>query len=309
MLGLCCQYLERKVNRNNKEEFINIVDEKSLQFNQYLKGKYSNKQIEEVWVHNSLQLFSILKKLNSENIKLFRVSSNLFPLYDSVPELLYNCNTVKNLLKDIGQFAISNQMRLTSHPDQFVVISSNKPEVIDKSFRFLAHHAWIFDQMDLPISPYYAINIHGGTKGNTQTLINSIEKLPYSVKGRLTLENDESSYNVKDLYPVYEATGVPICFDSHHHTFNNAELSSEEALELSISTWGGIRPITHLSNTDPILVNGSFTERRKHSDYIHYIPEHQRIANNLGKIDIELEFKMKNLALFKAMQDFDIKLS
>ena len=309
MLGLCCQYIEFQINRNGKGDFINIVDEKGLQYGQFLKGKYPLSQIEQTWVNNAKGLFSIIKRVNSEGIKLFRVSSNVFPLYDSLPNELNNCQEAKSILAETGKFIIQNNMRVTSHPDQFVVLSSNKQDVIDKSIRLLDHHAWIFDQMNLPISTYYAINIHGGTKGNSSTLINSIKNLAPSTKGRLTLENDELSYNVNDLYKVYEETGVPILWDSHHHTFNDAGLSLQEALVKSKTTWGNVKPVTHLSNTDPSVANGSFTERRKHSDYVHYFPECQLNANNNNEIDVEMEFKMKNLAILKAVKEFNIKLS
>ena len=164
MLGLCCQYLEPKLKRNGQTEFINIVDETGLQYGQFLKNKYSSKQIEETWINNAIGLFDIIKRVNREGIKLFRVSSNLFPLYDSVTDNLRKCQTVKDILKETGRFVLENNMRVTSHPDQFVVLSSNKEDVINTSVRLLDYHAWIFDQMDLPVSTYYSINIHGRAK-------------------------------------------------------------------------------------------------------------------------------------------------
>lgn len=309
MLGLCCQYIEPKTKRNGQVEYVNIVDERGLQYNQFLKGKYASNQIHEIWEHNASKLLSIVKRCNNEGIKSFRVSSNLFPLYDSLTAELHSNKVIKYILQEVGKYALNNNMRLTCHPDQFVVISSNKSEVIEKSFRMLDHHAWIFDQMELPLSPYYAINIHGGTKGNSHYLVESIRKLNSNVKNRLTLENDERSYSVKDLFSVYEQTEVPIVFDSHHHTFNDVGLSIEEGLNLAIKSWGCIKPLTHLSNTEPTAINGSFTERRKHSNYVHYVPECQLQANNNDQIDIDLEFKMKNLALFKAVNEFNLKLS
>jgi UV DNA damage repair endonuclease len=130
-----------------------------------------------------------------------------------------------------------------------------------------------------------------------------------AVKNRLTLENDESYYSIVDLYKVFEETGVPICWDSHHHSFNDGGISNEESLQKCIKSWNSIKPLTHLSNTDPTLVNGSFTDRRKHSNYVHYIPDCQFQANNNDEIDIEMEFKMKNIALMKASKDFKLKLS
>lgn len=308
MLGLCCQYVENRVKRSGAVETVNIINEQGLQYGQFQKGKYSNAHVEAAWINNAQELLKIVKRIHGEGIKLFRVSSSLFPLYDSLPDLIKNSHTVKSTLAEVGKFVIDNNMRMTTHPDQFVVISSNRPDVIDNSLRMLDHHAWMFDQMNLPVSPYYAINIHGGTKGNSSILIDSIKKMSANARGRLTLENDERSYNVSELYKVYEETGVPVCWDSHHHTFNDAGLSLPDGLALAKRSWGSIRPLTHLSNTDPSLVNGSFTERRKHSDYVHYVPDCQLTANNAGEIDIELEFKMKNMALFKAVKDFNLNL-
>ncbi len=309
MLGLCCQYIENRTKRNGSVETINIIEEQGLQYGQFLKGKYTNAQVEAAWVNNAQELLKIVKRINGEGIKLFRVSSTLLPLYDSLPELLNNCQAAKNILSEVGKYILDNNMRITTHPDQFVVISSNKQDVIDNSIRMLNHHAWMFDQMSLPISPYYAINIHGGTKGNINVLIDSVKKLGANARGRLTLENDERSYDVSELFKVYEETGVPVCWDSHHHTFNDAGFSLPDALSLAKRSWGNVRPLTHLSNTDPLLVNGSFTERRKHSDYVHYVPDCQLTANNADEIDVELEFKMKNMALFKAVKDFNLKLA
>lgn len=307
MIGLCCQYLEPKLKRNNCIDYINIVNEKSLQYNQFLKSKYSSQYILDIWLHNILSLHSILERIHSEGIKVFRISSNLLPLFDLNTELHYN-QKIKQALFDVGKFANDNNIRLTTHPDQFVVLSSNREDVIANSIKILEYHAWIFDQMNLVSSPYNCINIHGGTKGNSETLINSISKLPINVRSRLTLENDERSYNVKDLLEINKQTNVPIVFDSHHHNFNDAQLTVDQALELCITTWGNIKPMTHLSNTAPELCNSSFVDRRKHSNYVHYIPDIQLKLNNSNTIDIEFEFKMKNLAIFKAIKDFDIKL-
>jgi len=309
MIGLCCQYIKENIKRNGTTEFINIIEERTLQHGQFLKNKYSLSQINSTWVNNANELLKILQRVNNEGIKLFRISSSLFPLYDSLTKELKSNQEVRSILQQAGKYVMLNNMRVTTHPDQFVVISSSRQDVIENSIRMLDHHAWVFDQMDLPASPYYAINIHGGAKGNSSILIDSIKKLSHSTKNRLTLENDERSYNVKDLYHVYQETGVPICWDSHHHTFNDADLSLDDALSLIKTSWNNVKPLTHLSNTDPNLINGNFTERRKHSDYVHYIPDCQLQANNLGQIDIEFEFKMKNLAIIKAVKEFSIKLS
>ena len=307
-IGLCCQYLQPHTKRNGTVEYKNSTNERNLQYGRFLEGKYPNTIIEDLWINNAKGLFSTLKKIYSEGFRSFRVSSNLFPLHDLIGNMLDKCDDVKLVLEDIGKFVIENKMRLTSHPDQFVVISSNDISVINKSIKMLEHHAWVFDTMGLPKSPYYNINIHGGTKGNQETLINSIMSLKDNLKSRLTLENDERSYSVSDLLNIYEQTNIPIVFDNHHHTFNMNNISCEDAFNLCCDTWGDIKPMTHLSNTKVGLENSSFTDRRKHSEYVHHIPKYMFDANNNGKIDIEFEFKMKNIAIKKAVQEFQINL-
>lgn len=142
-------------------------------------------------------------------------------------------------------------------------------------------------------------------KNNINGLIETISILPGNIKSRLVFENDELSNNVKDLFKVYEQTKCPIVFDSHHHSFNTGDLSAKDAFEMSLSTWK-CKGLNHLSNTEVGFENGSFQERRKHSNYVHYIPDYQLEANNNNLIDIEFEFKAKQLAIFKAINEFGI---
>jgi UV DNA damage endonuclease len=170
-------------------------------------------------------------------------------------------------------------------------------------------HGWLFDAMGLPQTPQFAINIHGGKGDRASLLVDRILSLPPSVRGRLTLENDETTYTVSDLAAVSAATGVPVTFDSHHHVFNEGGLSLSDALYLAAGTWPrGIKPLQHISNTSPGLEGGSFTERRKHSDMIHYVPEPQLALLREDLIDVEVEAKWKNLSVLKMSQDFQIPI-
>jgi UV DNA damage endonuclease len=301
-IGLCCQYLE-VVNKKNKIEYKNIIQNKSLLLGQFKDNKYSDDRVLNTWCDNLDSLNSGLNKIHKEGYSVFRISSDLFPLFDFHSHLLSN-SIFKSKLNVLSNTIKSCNFRVTSHPDQFVVLSSKNPNVIDNSFKILNQHAWLFDSLNLPLTTYYCINIHGGVKGEINKLIESINNLPENIKNRLTLENDERSYNVLELFDVYKNTGVSICFDSHHHSFNDAGLTNDKALDLARSTWKE-KPLTHLSNTFPELMSSkSFADRRKHSDFTSYFPEYQKELNNSGQIDIDFEFKMKNLAIEKAVVDF-----
>jgi UV DNA damage repair endonuclease len=55
------------------------------------------------------------------------------------------------------------------------------------------------------------------------------------------------------------------------------------------------------------LETGSFVERRKHSDYIHYIPDCQLAGLLNDAVDVDVEAKMKNLAVNKLRATFAIQ--
>merc|ERR1711991_418519 len=111
--------------------------------------------------------------------------------------------------------------------------------------------------MNLTRTPFNKINIHiGGAYGDKEKSMErfckNFERLPDSVKTRLTVENDDkaSMYSVKDLMYIHERIGIPIVFDYHHHKFGTGGLTEQEALELAISTWPkDIKPIVHYSES------------------------------------------------------------
>ena len=309
MLGVCCHWLEPITKRSGSIEYINAMNERSLQFGAFKNGKYTYDYIYGVWINNLSNLQLILDtRIIPSGVKCFRLSSNIFPLADQFKDKLTNSTDITKRLSKIGDTFKNANIRVTTHPSQMTLLSSKRSDVNITSANDLAHHAWIFDTMGFAQSTYYAINIHGGVKNEYDTLINNINNLPINIKNRLTLENDERAYSVNDLYNVYEQTDVPIVVDSHHHNFLSSGICLSEAFKIAKSTWGSVKQLTHLSNTDSLKLNGNFTERRSHSDYIHYIPIEQQQLNDSGEIDIEVEAKMKNLSVFKMVKDFGIKL-
>jgi len=306
--GVCCHWLEEKIHpRSSKKEYVNIFEEKTLQLGRYRQGKYTPEMLSGTYIHNAKRLAEMLPKIYRAGVKLFRISSAMFPLADQVDKSLWKNPEVVKYLSEAGAFIKAKNMRVTTHPGQFCVLSSDSDAVVEKAFVELAIHGWMFDVMGLDQSPQFSINIHGGKSDRSSRLIEQIKSLPDNVRKRLTLENDESAYNVIDLLSIHQETGVPVVWDSHHHTFNPNHLTMEEAFAATAETWpAGIRPLQHLSNTEPNLINGNFMDRRKHSDMIHYVPDVQLLALRDDTVDVEIEAKNKNLSVFDLRTKFTI---
>ena len=192
---------------------------------------------------------------------------------------LKNYKEIRDILNEIGNYVYKHNMRLTSHPGPFNVLTSPHSNVVKNCVHDLSVQGEVFDLMNLTETPFNKINIHiGGAYGDKiesmKRFCKNFELLPNSVKKRLTVENDDraSMYSVKDLYNgVYKSIGIPIVFDYHHHKFCDGNMHEEEALKLSVSTWGNITPVVHYSESRSLEKNDESIKPHAHSDYVYDI--------------------------------------
>ena len=261
------------------------------------------KYASELGLDNCKDLLTIVKWNNENGFKFFRITSNLFP-WSSEYKLsdMPDYEEICNILSDVGKYVKENEMRITCHPGPFNVLTSPHEHVVDNCIVDLSIHGEVFDLMGLSRTPFNKINIHiGGVYGDKisamERFCTNFERLPESVKSRLTVENDDkaSMYSVKDLYDgVYKVIGIPIVFDYHHHRFNTGDLSEQQALEMAISTWGDIIPVVHYSESRNIEQKDDKIRPQAHSDYIiDYINTYE------NRVDIMVEAKAKELAVLK----------
>jgi len=257
----------------------------------------------ELTLQNCKDLLTILKWNKDNGFDFFRMSSDIIPWASEYNICdLPDYEEIKNVLKECGDFATENLMRITTHPGPFNVLTSPHEHVVENCIKDLSIHGEVFDMMGLSRTPYNKINIHiGGVYGDKvsamERFCKNFHRLPESVKSRLTVENDDkaSMYSVQDLYDgVYKVIGIPIVFDYHHHTFNTGDLSEQQALELAMSTWGNIVPVVHYSESRQREQEDPKIRPQAHSDYvIDYIDTYG------NKVDIMVEAKHKELAVLK----------
>lgn len=184
------------------------------------------------------------KKTILENIKqdylFFRISSDIVP-FASHPICKVNWQKeFQKEFKEIGKIIKKHGMRISMHPDQFVVINSPNNEIVQRSVKELEYHADVLHLMDLGTDAKIQIHV-GGVYNDKEESINRFIKnfdvLPEKVKKRLAIENDDVSYSVKDCLKISKQTGIPIIFDYfHHECLNNKEKPFEAFIECQ-KTW------------------------------------------------------------------------
>lgn len=257
---------------------------------------------------NSMDLIKHVAWNNAHGIKVFRITSCMFPWHSEYDLTeLPDYEAIKSNLEIAGKMAMESNQRLSTHPGQFNVLTSEREEVVLNAVDELDKHGILFDLMGLPRSPAAKINIHiGGAYGDRQSAMDrwckNYERLSDSAKSRLTVENDDraSLYSTKMLYDnIVSRTGTPIVFDSHHFACGPQDSSYEEAFLMAVDSWpAGVRPQCHHSNSRKKYEDPSVKDSA-HSDW-YYEP-----FNDCGfSVDVVLECKKKEVALFKYLKDF-----
>jgi UV DNA damage endonuclease len=258
--------------------------------------------VSELALQNCRDLVNIVKWNEEMGIKLFRMSSDIFPwmtFYEF--EQLPDYNQIINTLKGVGQLADKYGQRLTFHPSHFNALGSPNPIVVEKAVKELNKHGEIMDIMGLSNTVYNKINIHvGGAYGDKKSTLNrwcdNFNKLNDNTQKRLTIENDDKAnmYSVGELYwGIHKVVGIPIVFDYYHHKFCTGGLSEQEALLVAAKTWPkGITPCCHYSESRREEHLDESIRAQAHSDRITGIIESYGLD-----IDVVVEAKHKELAV------------
>jgi UV DNA damage endonuclease len=260
------------------------------------------KKINDLCKENAQSLLEALEFCVNKNIGNFRVSSNILPL-KTHPVLGYKIEDlpeaehIVGLFKKAGEYARSNNIRTCFHPDQFVVLSSPKPEVVVQSLKEIEYQAEVAEWINGDV-----VNIHGGgSYGDKQKALSdfsrSVELLSDRARTRLTIENDDKVYTPSDLLPICANLGIPLVYDVHHHRCNKDDFAIEQATEKALATWNR-EPMFHISSP---IEGWTGPNPSRHHDFIN-VEDFPECWKNLN-ITVEVEAKAKEVAILQLLTE------
>jgi UV DNA damage endonuclease len=261
-LGLCCIFLDAPVKfRTTTAAALARLDPSARR-----------EKLGAICADNAENLVRAVETTARLGIGAFRVLSELFPRATH-PEVGYALEDLPGWPEIRAQFLAAGEaartrgIRLSFHPDQFVVLSSPKPEVVEKSIAELACQAAQAELLGADV-----INIHGGgAYGDKAAALarfrEQFARCPEAVRARLTVENDDVTYTVADLLPLCRDLGIPLVYDVHHHRCNPDGLDVAEATEAALATWraAGREPHFHLSSPRD---GWGAADPKPHADYL-----------------------------------------
>jgi UV DNA damage endonuclease len=291
--GLCCLFKKEPVSfrTTTAKSLLALPRDGQLQ------------KLSEICLHNTSNLYLALETVKRLGIGAFRIMSPLFPrmTHPAVGYSLDDLPEGKNIRQKLTKtrlFARKHDIRLSFHPDQFVVLSSPHSHVVENSIRELEYQGMLADAVGADVINIHAGGVYGDKFQTLQRLKDVLPHLSMGVRKRLSLENDDVSYTPGDLLPFCERFSIPFVYDVHHHRCNPDKLSVEQATNLAEDIWKevGRELYGHISSPRSGWQGGN---PKPHADYI---DPSDFPACWLGrKMTIDVEAKAKELAVIALM--------
>lgn len=284
-----------------------VTSSSTLTYTRYLKLNKEDrlKKLKEVTYSNIEALEKILRYNIDNSIHFYRMTSNFIPLATH-PDVMWDyLKYFKKDLEYIGKLIKDNNLRVDTHPDQFNVINSDRESVVENTLRTLNMQVDLFEAMNYEQGK---LVIHiGGAKGGKDIaldrFINNLKNFPKRITDRLILENDDKTFNAKEVLQICEKTNLPMVFDIHHHNCNNCEEDIKSLLPQIFKTWEDEELVPKIHFSSP----REFEKDRKHADYIdanRFLEFIYKAKESVNKdFDIMIEAKKKDIALNILVKD------
>jgi UV DNA damage endonuclease len=289
---LCCLFLDADVKfRSATHRYVGALE--PVRRREYLAG---------VARDNAAALLAAVEECRRLGIGAFRINSQILPL-STHPQSGYRLpgidpdGSIEAAFRAAGQAARAADIRLSFHPDQFVVLNSERQAVVESSLAELDYQAAVAELVGADVIVFHAGSSAGGIEAALDRLERGVERLSERARVRIAIENDDRHFSPADMLPLCHRLGVPLVYDVHHHRCNGDGLTVEEATDRAAETWGPREPYNHISS--PRDGWGSANER-PHADYIE--PSDFPDPWRGRRMTVDVEAKAKERAVIKLMK-------
>lgn len=281
---------------------INVTSSSPYTYREYL-DKHNIDKLDDVIKFNLLGLEEILKYNVKNNIHFYRMSSKIIPLATKEDVCFDYISKYKDYYDRIGSIINENNMRVDFHPDQYCVLNSTNKDVINSTIDTLKYHYNLLKAMNIK-NKVLILHIGSSVFGKYNSIkrfINCFNKLPKYIKECIVIENDDKVFNADDILSISKILNIPMVLDYHHYNCNKSDINIKEIF----NTWKGRNRVKiHFSSPR------NKKDFRSHSDYINsddFINFIELIKVYDVPVDIMLEVKMKDDALFRLVRELKYK--
>jgi UV DNA damage endonuclease len=251
---------------------------------------------------------------------MYRMTAALAPYatHPDLPQFHRQVDECRDELAALGAAARAADVRLSTHPSQYIVLNSEDPAIRAAAVRDVELQAALLDAMGLGPEAVCVLHV-GGAAGGLDAALDrfeaGLEGLSERARDRLVIENDDRTFALGHVLELHRRTGLKVVWDILHHHCNDPDgVADREALERALATWpAGVRPKIHYSTPKTAMEErrrrvGRRVERswvlpqlRAHADMIDPIGFEHFLRETAAGLDFDvmLEAKAKDLALLR----------
>ncbi|MFJ8265894.1 UV DNA damage repair endonuclease UvsE [Peribacillus asahii] len=294
-------------------ELKNASPSKTMTFAQFEKIKDREaaiRKLERIAISNLQTTLRLLKHNAASDIHFYRLTSRLIPLANHEELLDWDyMKPLKEILREVGDFAKKHKIRIDFHPDHFVLINSLKKSILKNSIKTLKLHYLLLKGMGIDPTHRCVMHVGGNYKETEKSLERFVDNwmsVPRSIQKMIMLENDDTSFTLDDTLYLCEKLGIPLVFDYHHHLAHHRHANWEDNWDRVIHTWED-SPL-------PIKMHISSPKNEKafrhHSDYVDvdmFFRFLKEVRGSVPQIDCMIEAKKKDEALFHLMEEVKVR--
>ncbi len=155
---------------------------------------------------NAVALMEALRFCSANGIGCFRVNSQILPL-KTHPDVGYDLaelpggRQIVNQFRKCGAFAKSAGLRMTFHPDQFVVLNSPRPDVVAQSIQEIEYQAEVAQWIGADVLIVHGGGAYGDKQAALRTFTKNLARLSRRARKPLTVENDDRVLHARRSSP------------------------------------------------------------------------------------------------------------
>ena len=294
--GLCCQFLEAPIKfRTATHRYVSSLEKRD-----------ARAYLGQIARDNAESLVQAVDECHRLGIGAFRVNSAILPL-STHPDSGYRLEQIdaqgnaRDGFLRAGTRARELDIRLSFHPDQFVVLNSERADVVAFGQREIEYQNGVAELIGADTIVVHGGSGAGGPAVALERLARGIDGLSDSARSRLALENDDCRFAPAMLRPVCDTLGLPLVYDVHHHRCLPDGLSVAEATQLMMKSWGDREPYAHLSSPRD---GWDVRDRKPHAGFIDPADLPAEWAGLRMTVDVEA--KEKDRAIRALMADLAV---
>lgn len=223
-------------------------------------------RLRELVATNLAALETILRWNEEHGIEVFRVTSNLIPFASHPVNTLAWWHEFAPRFAGLGRLIARSGARLSTHPGQYTVLSSESPAVVAAAVAELEYHERLLSALGLDGSHKIVLHVGSGAAEPTAAIERftaAFGLLSDGARARLVLENDER-WPLAAVLELAQPLGLPVVFDAFHHELAPSldDLDTREVVAAAAITWRPRdgRQEVHFSTQEPEKRPGAHAE-------------------------------------------------